>query len=225
MRTSEKLDQIIPSIIALQAEIRPVKAESKNPFFNSTYADLGSVWSSVHPLLAKNGLCVISGGESSGSKDYLETTIFHSSGQWVSCMFPIVSKDPNDPQKLGSAITYLRRYSLCSLLGVVTGDDDGEGAMSRQVRPEQPLPGDGNQTDISWRFNFGKWRQRTIEELYNDPKVGRKGLEGYINFLNSTVTPQKPQSEQAKEAIKMMEEFIGAMENKPLYSEQFETFK
>lgn len=58
----------------------------------------------------------------------LETRLIHAeSGQWISSM-AVIPLPKNDPQGMGSAITYARRYSLCAMLGIVTEDDDGEGA-------------------------------------------------------------------------------------------------
>ena len=58
------------------------------------------------------------------------TTLLHTSGQWIAGAFPLVAVKP-DPQAMGSAITYMRRYSLAAMVGVLTEDDDGEAAMKR----------------------------------------------------------------------------------------------
>jgi hypothetical protein len=56
------------------------------------------------------------------------TTLAHSSGQWISGEMPIVLSK-TDPQSIGSALTYYRRYTLSAMIGIAPEDDDGENAQ------------------------------------------------------------------------------------------------
>lgn len=107
-------------------------AKSKeNPFFKSHYADLPAVWEACRDALTKNGLAVIQTPQFEGESVWLETTLVHSSGQWMRSRYP-VKPAKNDPQGVGSAITYCRRYALMAMVGVVADDDDdGEAAVGR----------------------------------------------------------------------------------------------
>ena len=60
MKTSDKIDQIAPAIVALQTDIVNVKASSTNPFYHSKYADLASIIREVRPLLTVHGLAAVS---------------------------------------------------------------------------------------------------------------------------------------------------------------------
>lgn len=84
-----------------------------------------------------------------------------------------------------------------------------------RVGPEQPMAGDGNMDASNhWKFTFGKWNMRTLEEVYRDPKGGPDGMKGYINYLETnSLKTGKPLSATAVDAIKQMETFLGAMEN------------
>jgi len=108
----------------VQAQLKPAKENSKNPFFKSSYADLGAVWDSVRKLLAENELAIIQMPTDVGG---LTTILSHSSGEYMSSTMYIPSKE--DAHGVGSAISYARRYALASVVGVVTGDDDGNGAV------------------------------------------------------------------------------------------------
>lgn len=113
-----------------QAELKPAVKDSTNPFFKSKYADLASVWDAAREVLAKNELAVVQTNEMDATRVVVVTTLIHSSGQWVRgllAMKPV--KD--DPQGVGSCITYARRYALASIVGVSPEDDDAEGATAR----------------------------------------------------------------------------------------------
>lgn len=151
---SDQINELAKALSQAQSEIMGAVKDSKNPFFNSRYADLGAVWEAIRGPLTKNGLCVIQATdvvEAGGL--VIVTTLAHSSGQWIRGFYPL-NPIKNDPQGLGSALTYGRRYALAALVGVVQVDDDGEAAMGRHappqsqgVRPQQPEAGDGIKTN------------------------------------------------------------------------------
>jgi len=124
MEKSETIGKLTLALSKVQSQLRPAKENSKNPFFKSSYADLGSVWDSVRKLLAENELAVIQMPTDVGG---LTTTLSHSSGEYMSSTMYIPSKE--DAHGVGSAISYARRYALASIVGVVTGDDDGNMAV------------------------------------------------------------------------------------------------
>lgn len=128
MRNSEQINELAVALNKAQADFMVAKKVATNPFFKSKYATLNAVYEAVAEALLKNGLSVIQPIVG----DAVETTIIHTSGQFITSSCPIVCAKQNDPQAMGSAITYARRYSLASLLGVMTDeDDDGEKAMAR----------------------------------------------------------------------------------------------
>jgi len=128
MEKSETIGNLTLALSKVQAQLRPAKENSKNPFFKSNYADLGSVWDSVRKLLSENELSIIQMPTDVGG---LTTILSHSSGEFISSTMYIPSKE--DAHGVGSAISYARRYALASFVGVVTGDDDGNGAVKGNV--------------------------------------------------------------------------------------------
>ena len=108
-------------ILEVQKEIGTLSKNAKNPFFKSAYLDLNDLLTHVTPLLNSKGLVlvqpIIGGGVCSQIRDSKDNEVIVES-----C---IQLPDLKDPQKLGSCITYFRRYTLKSLLAIAEGDDDG----------------------------------------------------------------------------------------------------
>lgn len=119
MEKSETIGKLTLALSKVQSQLRPAKENSKNPFFKSSYADLGSVWDSVRKLLADNELAIIQMPTDVGG---VTTILSHSSGEYLASTCYIPAKE--DAHGVGSAISYARRYALASFVGVVTGDDD-----------------------------------------------------------------------------------------------------
>ena len=127
---SEQINEIAAAMVAVQNEMRPAFKGADNPYFKSKYADLAEVWKACHEALTNNGIAVIQGSRLVDGFPCMETKLVHTSGQWLSSLWQMTPVK-SDPQAMGSAITYLRRYSLAAMVGVVTSDDDGEAAMGR----------------------------------------------------------------------------------------------
>lgn len=131
MNQSENINELAKALSLAQGEMQAAIKDSINPFFKSKYADLGSVWDAARPVLSKNGLCVMQTTEIVGDRIVMTTMLAHTSGQWIKSYLPL-NPSKNDSQGVGAAITYLRRYSLSALVGVVCDDeDDGETAVGR----------------------------------------------------------------------------------------------
>jgi len=140
------------ALVKCQSQIKTALKDSKNPHFKSSYADLTSVMLACKDALAANDLAVLqlSRIHESGAP-VLVTRIIHTSGEHIEGEFPLVCKDPNDPQKLGSAVTYARRYALSAALGITADDDDGQAAAGHTPAPA-PKPAAKVQQSISDLF-------------------------------------------------------------------------
>ncbi len=136
MKTSASISKIIPALLKAQKAMGGAVKDSKNPYFKSNYADYGSVLEASKAPLNDNGILVLQPHTFHDGKNFVET-VLSLEDQWVSSETEIVCAKPNDPQALGSAITYARRYGLQSFLSMPTEDDDGEKAM---VRAPKALP-------------------------------------------------------------------------------------
>lgn len=141
MAQSEVINELAGALSKAQGEMQAAIKDKVNPFFKSSYADLGSVWDAARPVLSKYGLCVLQTTElvADGSRIVMVTTLAHTSGQWMKSYLPL-NPSKNDSQGIGAALTYLRRYSLSAIVGVVCDeDDDGETAVGRgKAQNNQP---------------------------------------------------------------------------------------
>lgn len=130
---SQETSKLAKALIAVQRDLCPAMKDAKNPFVNSHYASLNSVMQTCREALLQNGiwltqLPVPAPVELGAGYIGLITKLTHAeSGQWQSS-FIVAPLPKNDPQGMGSALTYCRRYALTAMLGIVTEDDDAEGA-------------------------------------------------------------------------------------------------
>jgi hypothetical protein len=123
MPQSPTIGTIVAALAKARASFKPVIKDSNNPFFKSKYADLAGVLDSVTPGLSSNGLAIFHTTDNANGALVLTTTLAHESGEWISGTYPIVPVK-NDPQGVGAAITYARRYAVSALLSVAAEDDD-----------------------------------------------------------------------------------------------------
>ena len=130
MQQSESIANLAKSLSIVQGKLTHAKKDSANPFFKSKYADLESVWDACRSLLAENGLAVMQfPGEFVDGTMSLNTVLTHSSGEYMSYLMS-VPMTKMDAQGAGSCISYMRRYALAAVVGVVQADDDGNAASS-----------------------------------------------------------------------------------------------
>lgn len=131
---SENITDLAKVLLNVQRTVQPVTKDAENPFTKSWYASLNSVMDACRDALIQNGiwLCQYPVPVEQPNSLGLVTKLTHAeSGQWQSSL-AVVPMPKTDPQGMGSAITYARRYALTAMLGMVTDDDDGEGAKSGQ---------------------------------------------------------------------------------------------
>lgn len=133
---SESVKELCAALVVAQAELQTVTKDAKNPYFKSNYATLEAVTETIRPVYAKYGLAIVQFPVSGDNGSYgLETRIVHKSGEWMSAtafMRPV--KD--DPQGVGSLITYLRRYAAQAVAFLASADDDGNAASNNAQKLE-----------------------------------------------------------------------------------------
>ena len=142
MKHSESIAALAGALAKAQLQIEPASKNATNPHFRSHYADLASIWDACRGPLNTNGLSIVQfpcDGEV--GRTGLCTMLLHSSGEFISEVVTTRSQK-DDPQGLGSALTYLRRYALAAVVGVTaTEDDDGNAASTPAIaRAAAPAP-------------------------------------------------------------------------------------
>ena len=120
------MKELFSALCKAQSQIRGAVKDSRNPHFNSMFANLESVVEAIRQPLADNGLCFVQ----SVCEGHVHTIICHTSGEQMVSTVPFVGNMP-DMQKVGAALTYARRQGLCTAFGVPQVDDDFESALGR----------------------------------------------------------------------------------------------
>lgn len=131
---SQDITKLAKALLNVQRQLLPAARDATNPFTKSRYATLNSVMAASRDALLDNGiwLCQCPVPVEAPGAIGLMTKLTHTeSGQWQSSL-TVVPLPRADPQGMGSAITYARRYALTAMLGLVTEDDDGEAASLRK---------------------------------------------------------------------------------------------
>lgn len=104
------------------------------------YADLSAMWDAIREPLSQNGLSLTQHFVEEPPVIHLITVLMHSSGQWMKSFLKIQAGNL-EIQKLGSAMTYKRRYALSAILGLAASKEDDDGKAANDAKPlEQPEP-------------------------------------------------------------------------------------
>ena len=170
MEKSEKINNLTKSLLQFHKEIGKIAKTSTNPFFKSKYADLPSILDAINEPLQNAGLVIVSIPDNDG----LTTLLLHSeSGEYISAN-AIMKPIKNDPQSIGSAITYQRRYSIGSILNLnIDNDDDGNKASikAEQQQPKDVVPQKPAITP------------KLMEKMKERIKNGEKGIVFFVQVL------------------------------------------
>ncbi len=137
------LDLLYKALATAQGEIQAADAKSEADMgtYQYRYADLAACLDVIRKPLAENGLCLIQIPSINGTEVKIETVLGHESGQSISCSMSMQS-EKGSPQAIGAVMTYLRRYSLCSLIGVAQFDDDAASATKGPEEYDRLTPRD-----------------------------------------------------------------------------------
>jgi len=129
---SKKMDfpnwSINLKIFRIQNEIEAIIKDAKNPYFKSNYADINAMLEQLQPLLNKYKVAI-----EQPMRDGKVFTILTCVDTGDSKSSSLELQPMSDPQKLGSVITYFRRYTLQGLLGIRTKDDDANSASEQTI--------------------------------------------------------------------------------------------
>lgn len=160
---------IYTKLAAVKKEIGAISKDSTNPFFKSKYFDINGLLKHVEPLLDKNGLLLL--------QPILEGLVCSQiidveNGEKVESSIQMASL--SDPQKMGSMITYYRRYTLQSLLGLQAEDDDANAASKASQAPEKKWV---NKGDKIWNAAIDKGVK--INELKKHYSISKDNQAAY----------------------------------------------
>lgn len=141
MSQSEQINEIAAALAKAQGQIKnptkncTVKVKTKAGYeYEFKYADLSAVTEAIKKPLSDNGIAYTQYVEEVESRFRLVTVLLHSSNQWLKSIYPLFVGEQGS-QAFGSAQTYMKRYALCSMLGVSADtDDDANAAEGNQAQ-------------------------------------------------------------------------------------------
>ena len=128
------MSELTKALIQFHKDVDKIEKNARANY--GKFADLANVLSTVTPALLKNGIVLTQ----TFLEDSLVTTLRHYGGEWISSSCNLVlSEGRNKTQEWGKAVTYQRRYAICSILGIVA-DMDMDGAMLEEPKAEPAKP-------------------------------------------------------------------------------------
>ena len=185
--------EIYKKILKAKKEIGKISKDSTNPFLKSKYFDINALLEHVEPILQKHDLLLLQPIE----QDYVKSILIDpETGESISSEINLGNID--DPQKLGSAITYYRRYTLQSLLGLQAEDDDANLSSNSQNNTSNRS---NKETEKKWLNQFTNQKENELTKDYKRAlatlkegkdiaylrtifKISKKTEESLLNDIN-----------------------------------------
>lgn len=177
MNKSDSIKELATALCKFQGAVETVRKEAVNPFFKSKYASLANILDVIRKPLFENGLSFV---QLPAGEHNLTTMLMHVSGEWIEETYSM-TPTKNDPQGLGSVITYQRRYALGAVLGLNIDDDDDGNSGSKL--PEQKT----NHSDANYSGLKPAALPNISEEMLSRAIAkARNGEEGIWDKLNAS---------------------------------------
>ena len=172
---------IYKKIAEAKKEIGVVAKNAKNPHFRNTYADINALIDAVEPVLLKHGLVLLQ-----PIRDGKQFTEIHDTESEIVVESHIELPINQNPQQMGSAITYYRRYTLQGLLSLQAEDDDGQRASAPKPTPKATKEEIENAIEIlesatDEKDMLAKWNTLTTAQKESEEVKGA-GLDIKSNF-------------------------------------------
>lgn len=135
MNSSNSISKLASALARAQVEMPVIKFDAKNPFLKNKYATLQAVVQASVPVMHRYGLSIAQFSVSQEGRIGVRSILMHESGEWIEdviTLVPETQKGLSLNQAAGVTLTYLRRYSWASILGLVA-DEDGDGDVHSET--------------------------------------------------------------------------------------------
>ena len=180
MKTSEHLNEIATALVGFHKAMGKVKKEAANPFFKSKYASLPNILDAIREPLILNNLSVV---QFPTGENELTTILMHSSGQFMQSSY-VMKPVKNDPQGVGSCITYQRRYAVGAILSLSIDEDDDGNAASTPAKA--PAKTNGTAKPVLSPDDKEKWKGAVTFLMTNNGTIGQIRSKYEISQANET---------------------------------------
>lgn len=193
MNKSESITELNKALANFHKEVKQPMKDANNPFFKSKYVPLENVVETIddvapkhgltysqYPVTTENGLVGIS------------TVLLHESGEYIEFPPATTKPDKNTAQGVGSALTYMRRYSLSAVFGITSDqDDDGNEASGKSNKNKQTQPQKASSQTIGTLkkevMDFTNLIKGTEKEVPQNVVEQRFGVKNYNLTENEAV--------------------------------------
>lgn len=192
MEKSQSIKNIAGALLVFHMKVESIKKDASNPFFKSKYASLSNILENIQIPLSESGLAFSQIPTGEGG---LTTILVHAeSGEYIMGEY-IMKPTKTDPQSLGSAITYQRRYALCAVLGLnIEDDDDGNAGSGKNDSPKSKV--DSPQKDEKPWLNEGtKEFTGAVEKM----KAGKSSIDALKKFFRISKDTEQKLINQSKQ--------------------------
>lgn len=136
MEKTPSITNLANALMLFQLKVSKIEKDANNPFFKSKYASLSNIQEAIYTPLAESGLIY---SQSPSGQNGLTTIVIHAeSGEYFMDTYIMPVSKQNDPQAVGSSITYAKRYALVAMLGLnIDDDDDGNEASKPSEKKKE----------------------------------------------------------------------------------------
>lgn len=220
MNKSETITELAKALVKFNSEVNKIAKDADNPFFKNNYATLDTIIDEIRPILSKHGLSIMQIPSGDGQNVTLKTLLLHESGEWLESDELTMKPVKNDPQAVGSCITYARRYSLAAFLSLNTGeDDDGNGATYGKDKPKpkgnsgqapnKPQGSGGNGKASEKQMKMIKAKIKNVSKLAREKGYDTKDSDVEVTLKKDMQTQLNIDDFDSKLASKAIELLIG----------------
>lgn len=186
-KQSDNMSLLIEALINFQKDFHDasLKKDKKNEHLRNAYLTLDNILNVVRPLLSKNGLVIVQ----SLSGNYLQSVLYHVSGQYISTQMPFSpmsgNKGTNDLQNLGGGITYAKRYQICAMLAISADvDDDAQSSpiTKKELTPKKKVETIDQVTKILEWVRKNPENRKLVTDIYEISKVHLEFIDNELNY-------------------------------------------
>jgi hypothetical protein len=193
MEKSTSIKNIASALLLFHMKVETIKKDANNPFFKSKYASLSNILENIQTALSESGLAFTQVPTGEGG---LTTMIMHAeSGEYIMGEY-IMKPVKNDPQGIGSAITYQRRYALCAVLGLnIEEDDDGNNASGKT--DDKKRKDEGNENGLPWLNEGTPEFKGAVEKM----KAGKSSVDALKKYFRISKKVEEKLNSESKKSV------------------------
>lgn len=190
MQAKDAEQKFNEALALLQSEIPTVFEGAQNKHTGNTYADLDDITRTVKPFMSKHGFSITFKVSNNAAAVSVTGILLHSGGHREDTTLVLeTDKGPgrNAVQALGSTVTYGKRYAMCSLLNITTGDKaDDDGAASSSVQMITPAQAKQVQALLD---KCSEAVHANFEKMYGDPgQIPKENYDSVVAGLNNSIS-------------------------------------